>query len=407
MSADATACPPITDGTCGNYGSIPIAPRVRPDAEPRASAGLSDSEKIRSVLAALLRMSLDDGPLEGLLQHVLEHILSIPWLAIEAKGAIFLAEESARTLVMKAQKNMAAPLLTMCARVPFGHCLCGRAALSAEVEYADCIDHRHDVRFEGMTGHGHYVVPIIFRGKMLGVLNLYVAEGHRRDRREEEFLLAVADLLAGILVHKKTQRELEIALAKLKGTMGTIIQAMGTTLERRDPYTAGHQRRVADLARAIAVELQLSQDCIDAIYTAATIHDIGKIAIPAEILCKPGKLNDTELALIKMHPKVGYDILRSIDFSWPIARIVLQHHERLDGSGYPAGLSGEHILLEARILAVADVVEAMATHRPYRPAWSLEDALAEVSKKRREAYDATVADACVKIFTEKGFKLQP
>ncbi|MBE3135617.1 MAG: HD domain-containing protein, partial [Acidobacteria bacterium] len=330
-------------------------------------------------------------------------IFSVPWHTIESKGAIFLVEDTPEVLVMKAQRNLGSPLLKACAYVPFGHCLCGRAASSASVEFASCVDDRHDTRYDGMQLHGHYIVPIVFRGKVQGVLNLYVAEGHVRDLRQEEFLRTVADLLSGILVHKKTQGNLETALERLRKTLGSIIQAMGSTLESRDPYTAGHQRRVADLARAIATEMGLPADTIESIRSAATIHDIGKISVPAEILSKPGKLTSTELELIEVHPKVGYDILRNIDFPWPIAQIVLQHHERLDGSGYPAGLCGEHILTEARILSIADVVEAMATHRPYRPSLGLKGALAEISRNKGILYDVAASDACLRLFNEKKY----
>jgi putative nucleotidyltransferase with HDIG domain len=254
-----------------------------------------------------------------------------------------------------------------------------------------------------MPPHGHYILPIVFQGKVLGVLNLYLAEGHVRDHREEEALHVVADLLAAVLQQKKAQNELEGALTRLRKTLGTIAQAMGTALETRDPYTAGHQHRVADLARAMATEMGLPADQIEAVRMAATVHDIGKIAVPAEILSKPGRLSDAEFELIKVHPKAGYDILRGIDFLWPIAQIVLQHHERLDGSGYPAGLCGEHILIEARIIGVADVVEAMSTHRPYRPSLGLDEALAELSRNKGVLYDASAADACLRLFTEKQF----
>jgi putative nucleotidyltransferase with HDIG domain len=375
------------------------------EAHQMDSRALSDSMGIRSVLADLLRISLSETSLENQLGLILERICSVPELALEAKGAIFLVEGDQKVLTLKAHRNLAGPLLTRCATVPFGHCLCGRAAASATMEYAQCLDYRHEVRFEGMNPHGHYVIPIISRGSVVGVLNLYLADGHVRDPKEEEFLRTVTDLLSGILVHRQTQQHLEAALSRVRQTLGTVVQAMGTTLETRDPYTAGHQRRVADLARAIATEMGLSADQIDAVRTAATIHDIGKISVPAELLCKPTRLSATEFELIKLHSKVGYDILKGIDFVWPIAQIVLQHHERLDGSGYPAGLRGEHILLESRIIAVADVVEAMSTHRPYRAAVGLDGALAEITKNKGVTFDASAVEACVKLFTQKGFKL--
>jgi putative nucleotidyltransferase with HDIG domain len=403
MALDTTAPPLVNELPPQNAAAHACASLKQHRPNDHTPPEAAESEKIRTVLGSLVHISLRNDPLDKQLEQFLDTILSIPWLAIESKGAVFLVEGNAEVLVMKAQRNLAAPLLKACARVEFGHCLCGRAAAQAAVEFAACVDYRHDVRFDGMKPHGHYVVPIVSSGKVQGVLNLYVADGHLRDPREEEFLRVVADLVSGLLVHKRTQQNLEDTLTGVRRTLGTIIQAMGVTLETRDPYTAGHQRRVADLARAIATELNLPADQIEAVRTAATIHDLGKIAVPAEILSKPGKLSAVEFELIKIHAKVGYDILRNIDFPWPIAQIVLQHHERLDGSGYPAGLCGKDILLEAAIIGIADVVEAMTTHRPYRPALGLEKALAEISKNKGLLYDAAAADACMKLFTEKGF----
>jgi HD-GYP domain-containing protein (c-di-GMP phosphodiesterase class II) len=183
------------------------------------------------------------------------------------------------------------------------------------------------------------------------------------------------------------------------------IHAIVVTVEVRDPYTAGHQSRVADLARSIATEMNLPVDMIDGIRMAATIHDLGKISIPAEILSKPTKLTNIEFSFIKTHSQSGYDILNDIDFPWPVARTVLEHHERMNGSGYPNGLTGDNILLESRILAVADVVEAMASHRPYRPSLGIEAALEEIKKNKGTLYDNTVADACLRLFREKSFQL--
>jgi len=206
-----------------------------------------------------------------------------------------------------------------------------------------------------------------------------------------------------ITERKQAQEELQRTLEELRRALGATIQAMALTVEMRDAYTAGHQQRVTDLARTIATEMKLSKGQIDGIRMAGTIHDIGKIGVPAEILNKPIRLTDIEFSLIKIHPLVGYNILEQIEFPWPVAGIVLQHHERMNGSGYPHGLSGEDILLEARILGVADVVEAMASHRPYRPALGIDKALEEISQNRGILYDPRVVDTCVKLFTEKGF----
>jgi putative two-component system response regulator len=173
----------------------------------------------------------------------------------------------------------------------------------------------------------------------------------------------------------------------------------------RDPYTAGHQRRVAHLAVAIATELQMSPAQIEGLYLASVVHDFGKLRVPAEILNKPGRLNPIEYGLVQEHVGIGRDILQTIDFPWPIAETVGQHHERLDGSGYPLGLKGEAICPQARVLAVADVVEAMVSHRPYRPSLGLDAALDEITAARGTRYDAQAVDACVRLFLEQGYRL--
>jgi PAS domain S-box-containing protein len=192
---------------------------------------------------------------------------------------------------------------------------------------------------------------------------------------------------------------------RIRKALGATIRAIAVTVETRDPYTAGHQRRVADLARAIATEMNLSVDQIDGIRMAAAIHDLGKISVPSEILSKPTKLTNIEFSLIKTHSQSGYDILKDIDFPWPVARTVLEHHERMNGSGYPNGLTGDNILLESRILSVADVVESIASHRPYRSALGIDAALNEISKNKGILYDPEVSDACLRLFHEKDYKI--
>ena len=176
--------------------------------------------------------------------------------------------------------------------------------------------------------------------------------------------------------------------------------------EMRDPYTAGHQSRVAQLALALATQIGLPQEQAHAIYLAGVVHDLGKILIPAEILSKPGRITDIEYSLIKTHARAGYEILQGIDFPWPIAQMVLQHHERQDGSGYPQGLKGEAILLEARILAVADVVEAMCSHRPYRTGLGIETALKEIERGSGKEFDAQVVTTCLTLFRDQGFSFK-
>lgn len=201
---------------------------------------------------------------------------------------------------------------------------------------------------------------------------------------------------------ERLEAERKRSLEQLESSMEKTVEAIAATIDMRDPYTAGHQRRVAGLAQRIAEEMHLSTDEVHGIYVAATIHDIGKIHIPAEILSYPGKLGEIEYALIKVHVQAGYDILKHIEFPWPVAQMVYQHHEHLDGSGYPRGLKGDEIMLGARILCVADVVESMASYRPYRPGLGTDKALAEITQNRGRLYDKQAVDVCLDLFA-KGY----
>jgi PAS domain S-box-containing protein len=212
-------------------------------------------------------------------------------------------------------------------------------------------------------------------------------------------------IVRDISERKQAEEERQQSFDRLRKALGATVQSISMIVEMKDPYTAGHQQRVSDLARAIATEMGLSADRRDFIRTASSIHDIGKISIPSEILSKPTKLTDLEFSLIKTHSQSGYDILKDIDFPWPVADVVLQHHERMNGSGYPQGLKGDDILLEARIIAVADVVEAIGSHRPYRPSLGIDFALEEISRNKGILYDADVVDVCLKLFREKGYTL--
>jgi PAS domain S-box-containing protein len=214
----------------------------------------------------------------------------------------------------------------------------------------------------------------------------------------------ILGILHDISERKKAEEGLHHSLEVLERTIEGTVQAIASTVETKDRYTAGHQRRVSQLACAIAREMGLSSDRTRTIRTAGLLHDLGKMSLPAEILSKPGKLTDTEFALIKTHPQTAYDTLKNIESFGQIAEIVLQHHERMNGSGYPLGLRGEEILLEARILAVSDVVEAMFSHRPYRPALGLDKALEEIMQNSGTLYDPDVVSSCTRLFPEKGFQ---
>jgi PAS domain S-box-containing protein/putative nucleotidyltransferase with HDIG domain len=222
---------------------------------------------------------------------------------------------------------------------------------------------------------------------------------------EDNGQVSLTGLLSDITERKRAEEKLGESFAKLEKTFEQTVESLSSLTEMRDPYTAGHQVRVANLACKIASELGMSKEQVDAIRVSALIHDIGKIIIPPEILNKPGKLSVLERSFVETHARASYEILKKIEFALPIAEIVLQHHEKLDGSGYPQGLSGDSILKEARVLTVADIVEAMASHRPYRPALPLKVALEEIGSHGGTLYDADVVDACLRLFLKKGFSL--
>ncbi len=237
-----------------------------------------------------------------------------------------------------------------------------------------------------------------------GNIHLSATASVLRNARGE--IMAAIECIRDNTERKQLEKDRQENLERLRKSLGGTVQAIASLVETRDPYTAGHQRRVADLSRAIATEMGLSHHQIDGLRIASTIHDLGKISVPAEILTMPRKLTDIEFSLMKTHAQSGYDILKDINFPWPVARMVLEHHERMDGSGYPHGLTGEELLLESRILMVADVVEAIASHRPYRPGMGFVSALEEITNNRGVLYDREVVDACLRLFREKGYKIK-
>jgi HD-GYP domain-containing protein (c-di-GMP phosphodiesterase class II) len=225
-------------------------------------------------------------------------------------------------------------------------------------------------------------------------------------RNDQGVLTRIHGVSRDISERKMAEEKLHQTLDSLKKAVGTTIQVLVSAVESRDTYTSGHQSRSANLACVIATEMGLTQEKIEGIRMAGSIHDIGKLSIPAEILSKPTKLTEIEFSLIKQHSLSGYEMLKDVESPWPLAEIVHQHHERMNGSGYPRNLKGDEILLEARIMAVADVVEAMASHRPYRPTLGIEAALEEIEKNRGILYDNTVVDTCLRLFREKGYQFK-
>ena len=247
-------------------------------------------------------------------------------------------------------------------------------------------------------------LPIKFDETVIGALTIYSSEADVFDSIETDLLADLADDISfGVTALRR--RDLAAGAAeKLRAGLEKTVELLAETMEVRDPYTAGHQRRVAGLACAIAGEIGLSVEETRGIYLAGLVHDIGKFSVPSDILAKASHLSSEEMALVKTHSKTGYDIIKHVEFPWPIADIVLQHHERLDGSGYPGGLKGDAICRGARVLAVADVVEAMMSHRPYRPGLGLDMALAEIVDHRGVLYEPAAVDACVALFKSTRFQ---
>jgi HD-GYP domain-containing protein (c-di-GMP phosphodiesterase class II) len=203
----------------------------------------------------------------------------------------------------------------------------------------------------------------------------------------------------------RSQAEIAHYISLLEHATEGTLEAVSLMVEQRDPYTAGHEKRVGIIAGDIGLAMGLSADVVQGLRLAGMVHDVGKISVPAEILSKPSRLSNIEMALVKEHAQTGYNILKNIEFPWPIAQVAYQHHERMDGSGYPRGLRGDQILLEARIIAVADVVESMTSHRPYRPGLGIDAALEEIRKNRGIFYDPIVVDACLKLFLEDAYQI--
>lgn len=254
-------------------------------------------------------------------------------------------------------------------------------------------------------------LPLVCDDTIIGALNVYSSDPHAFDQDEISLLTEVAaNMSFGIIAirmreeRRRAQEELYKSWQTLRITLNGVVKAMATVTELRDPYTAGHQERVGQLAEAIASELGLPKSFVEGVGIAARMHDLGKVYVPIQILSKPSLLTSVEYSLVKVHSEAGYEVLKNIEFPWPVAQAVLQHHERADGSGYPMGLKREDTLLHARIIAVADTVEAMSNARPYRPAPGLDAALEEISTQAGTLYDREAAEACIRLFNEKGFR---
>jgi PAS domain S-box-containing protein len=276
----------------------------------------------------------------------------------------------------------------------------------ADIWKQGCVDPEDRVRFEKILEEKGIVQGFETRRYRKDGSIIWVSTNARIVRNKADNVVFYEGTVQDITARKTADENLKHNAERLRNALVGTIKALSLTVEARDPYTSGHERRVSQLARAIAQDMALPNDTIDNIRMAGIIHDIGKISIPAEILSKPSKLTDTEFRLIKAHSQSGYDILKDAELPHPIAEIVLQHHERLNGSGYPQGLENKQILLESKIIAVADVTEAMASHRPYRPALGIPAALEEIEKNKGILYDKKVVEVCSRLFKEKEFRFE-
>lgn len=271
-------------------------------------------------------------------------------------------------------------------------------SIVAEVDRDTVAEHMRQ-RIEGSVPSATYTYTALRKDSSVVRVGVHTTRATHLGRP------AIIGLLQDISEKERAEQQIRQYIAELEGAFMSTVEVATTLSEMRDPYTVGHERRVAELAVAIGAELGFDARRQEGLRVAGYLHDVGKIAIPAEILSKPTKLSALEYQMIQGHPQSSYDVLKGVKFPWPVAEIARQHHERMDGSGYPQGLKGEAILLEARIMAVADVVEAMSSHRPYRPGFGIDKALAEIERGRRTVYDADAASACLRLFREEGYQL--
>jgi PAS domain S-box-containing protein/putative nucleotidyltransferase with HDIG domain len=248
------------------------------------------------------------------------------------------------------------------------------------------------------------IVPLIFEGELIGFLGFDSVRSHKHWKVEVDMIIVLAEIYTAALVRLKNEQLLLNNINRTNMLLEQTIGAFASIVEINDPYTSGHQNRTAELAVAIAHKLGMGEESKKVLHYSSLLHDLGKFYIPSQILNKPGKLSEIEFSMIKTHPSLGYQVLKKIEFPWPVADIVIQHHERIDGSGYPYGLIGNEILFEARILAVADVVESMSSHRPYRPSLGIHAALNEIRNNKGVTYDSKVVTACLELFDMDGFR---
>lgn len=375
-------------------------------AQKRSEQEIKRGFQTQTVLNKLLHLSLENLSLTETLELFIYYVTSFPWLVLEPKGAIFLVGDKPGILELKAHRGLNDDLLTICDQVVFGKCLCGRCALSGEVVFADCLDDYHDHHYDGIEQHGHYCVPILSANReLVGVFTLYIKHHARREKLVEETLEAAASVIAGVIQRKRSEEELQksrdrlevrvqertmeleeanlqlgrelserreaekalaVANSEKDDLIVNLFEIMYEMLANRDNHTFEHALRVAEISRRIGMKLQLADDDMEALRLGCLVHDIGKVAIPDDVLLKPGLFDRMDRKIMQVHTLVGASLFAKHHHDYRIRRIILHHHERLDGSGYPYGLKNEEIGQLERIVAVADVYEALTARRPYK-----------------------------------------
>ncbi|MBF0159281.1 MAG: bacteriohemerythrin [Magnetococcales bacterium] len=358
-------------------------------ARKKAVLDIEHAYHTRILISALLETSLEPLTLEQQLEVSLDILHSLPWLSRQSKGAIFLVDEANQTLQLVAQRGFSDQHQQLCHQVAFGQCLCGQTAVTRQMTLVRQVDERHALHPESMQPHGHYCVPITLQGRLLGVLNLYVEEGHCPHPEEENMLTLVANTLAGIIEHRLVESRLQQLHRDLRTTRLEIIRRLGVAAEYRDNETGMHVIRMSHYAALLGKSHGLDERACEVLLNASPMHDVGKIGIPDRLLLKPGRLSRQEFEIMKSHTLIGGHMLLGHDEE-PLATayvIAMTHHEKWDGTGYPNGLSGNDIPLAGRICAIADVFDALTSERPYKKAWSIERAMAEVERCSDSHFD--------------------
>ncbi len=367
----------------------------RREAEERGYLELSPEWETRAAISAILEITTGAGSFKVQLGEILDVIVSISWLRAAKQGAIFVAN-AREELVLVVHHALAPQLKTLCAKVPFGHCLCGRAAQQKRLLFKTCVDDEHETRFDGMRPHGHYNVPLLDKDRVIGVMVLYIEHGHEPHPEELHFMEMLGRTVSGFLLNRSLTARAEVNGLRLKKAQQEMVQKLVAASEYRDNETGAHIQRMSQYAVILGRAVGLDRDQLRLLEQAAPMHDIGKVGIADQILLKPGRLSDAEFSVMKEHATIGGDLLTGDHPLLEASRqIALTHHERWDGKGYPNGLAGAAIPLFGRICALADVFDALTSERPYKEAWPVERAVQYVTDNAGAHFDPVLVEAFV------------